>query len=65
MLRKKKEKWCPNYEKISRNCIRVLQEHILLETDVFKNNTINENKIVVNDIPSKLFKFCLKRKINC
>jgi hypothetical protein len=31
--------------------IRVLQEHILLATDVFKVNTINENKILVNDIP--------------
>jgi phage FluMu protein Com len=51
----KKEKWCPNCKKINRNSKRVLQEHILLETDVFKDNTINENKILVNDIPSKLF----------
>jgi hypothetical protein len=51
----KKEKWCPNCKKISRNYTRVLQEHILLETDVFKDNTRNENKILVNDILSKLF----------
>ncbi|XP_025423855.1 uncharacterized protein LOC112693141 [Sipha flava] len=54
-ITEKKEKWCPNCKKISRNSIRVLQEHILLETDVFKYNTINENKILVNDITSKLF----------
>jgi hypothetical protein len=52
---KKKEKWCPNCKKISGNSKRVLQVHILLETDVFKDNMINENKILVNDISSKLF----------
>jgi hypothetical protein len=52
----KKEKRCPNCEKISRNYVRELQKHILLETDVFKDNSINENKILVNNIPLKLFK---------
>jgi hypothetical protein len=51
----KRENMCPNCKKISINYIKVLQKHILLETDVFKVNTINENKILVNNIPSKLF----------
>jgi len=48
----KKVKWCPNCEQISRNSIKVLKEHILLETDI-KN--CNENEILVKDIPSQLY----------
>jgi len=50
----KKEKWCPNCKQISRNSTRVLQGHILLETDVFKDNTSNENGTLVKDIPFQL-----------
>lgn len=39
----KQELWCPNCIQISRSSIKVLQKHILFETDVHRNNTSNEN----------------------
>jgi len=50
----KQELWCPNCKQISRSSIKVLQKHILLETDIHRNNTSNENEILVKDIPSQL-----------